>query len=447
MTENITINGSLPNDKNTEALVLGVAIINEVKLDEIISKLTEADFYNIAHQKIFSAIKFLHTSNDHVSLVTLKNRLRANNDLDECGGVSYLAELTDNIITSTNINTYINILKNDSTRRELIKKSVRLAQLSYDKGTDNGQLMSEIDSISNVGNLDVTKKPYYKINDLSQQCTKMVEDIASNKDGAKGLQTGFSDLDSLLCGIVTPDMFVLAARPSCGKTSFSTMLAKKIAENGKNVLFFTLETSKEQLVLKMAIQNARINSHELRSGNLNDSEWVRFADSLAYLSELPIMINDESVITPVGIRNVAKTVQRECGPIGLIIVDYLQMVSGGQRHDNRTQEVSYVSRSIKMLGKDFNCPTLLLSQLSREVERRNDKRPQMSDLRESGAIEQDADIIGFLYRDEIYDPDTEDKGIAELIIRKHRNGPLGFVKLAFLKESMRFESLARCNPF
>lgn len=440
--EDLTTSKTLPNDASAERFVIGSMIIDKNAAEKALPELKQEDFYFSNHQIIFEALLELNNSSEDINLVSVKEHLKKTGSLEKIGGIRFLLSSTESIISTSNIKSHIKILKEKSLRRSLIKKSILLTQTSYDEASENDQLLSIVDDLSKIEISQTKRQKYFTMPELTEDCRISTEKILDSKDDSV-IKTGFVDLDGITCGLSAPDMFILAGRPSMGKSSLAAQIAMNVSEHGGNVIMFTLETSREQVVLKMALQRSRISFSNLRSGNFSDQDMLRFVDSLGYLAELPIYINDDSDINVENMKNIAKLIEIKHGKISLIEIDYLQLIESKKRHDNRNQEVSHISRNIRKLGKYFGCPILLLSQLSRDVERRGDRRPIMSDLRESGAIEQDADIIAFVYRDEVYDPDSESKGIAEVIIRKQRNGPLGTVRLAFFGKYMRFENLAR----
>jgi replicative DNA helicase len=386
---------------------------------------------------------YLYEKNVPIDLVTLKEEIKGRALLDQIGGVTYLTNLLEAIPTSANVKAHARLVREKALARRLISAGAQIASRGYEEGEEIEALLGIAEDLIH-GISDKKIKPgIYSVKDILSDCFQIIEGLYEKKGRVSGLDTGFRDLDSLTSGLQNQDLVIIAARPSMGKTSFCLNIAVHVAvSENKPVLFFSLETAKEQLLLRMLCSQARVNSHHLRTGFLTERDWKKLIKAAGEISEAPIYIDDSASPTVMEIRAKARRLKKE-KELGLVIVDYLQLIQGRARIENRQQEISEISRSLKGLAKELDCPLIALSQLSRAVESRTERRPILSDLRESGAIEQDGDLIAFIFRPEIYHPDTENAGIAEIIIGKQRNGPIGTIKLAFLKEYTRFENLSQ----
>lgn len=376
-----------------------------------------------------------------VDLVTLLEYLKSTNMLERAGGVTYITELSASVPTTANLSAYIKIVSDKSTLRKLIKASTTIIEESYNK-------QDKVESVVDIAEKKIfniaenrTSKDFEPLSDVLERGFLQIEKLFNNKGEITGVGSGFTDLDSMTSGFQSGDMILIAARPSMGKTTFALNIAEHAAlREHKSVVIFSLEMSKEQLAYKLLCSEANVDMLKLRTGALEDSDWENIARATGPLSKAKVYIDDTAGVTVMEMRSKCRRLKLEYG-IDLIVIDYLQLMSGGSGTDNRQQEVSEISRSIKALAKEMECPVIALSQLSRAPEQRADHRPMLSDLRESGSIEQDADLVMFLYRDEYYNKETEDKNIGECIIAKQRNGPVGTVKMAWLGQYSKFGNL------
>jgi len=433
-----------PHSLDSEQSVLGGVLIDNESLHPVLEVLRADDFYRRAHQVIFEAMIALSERNEPTDLVTLTQQLKAANQLHACGGVEYLSHLVDIVPTSANIQFYARIIKEMSLRRRLIHEASEIAREAL---TGRGEIDSFIDSVEQrifqVSEARINPS-FRRVSEVVKDSIKHIESISFNKGALTGVPSGFYDLDAFTYGFQPGDLVIIAGRPSMGKTALALTMALHVGlDLGKAAAIFSLEMSKEQIVMRLLCSDARVSNSRVRSGKLAETDFPRLVDSASKLASAEIFIDDTAAISVLEMRAKARRLHRE-HPLSLIVVDYLQLMRGSsKRIERREQEISEISRSLKALGKELNVPVIALSQLNRGVETRQERRPIMADLRESGAIEQDADIIGFVYRDEVYHPDTPDKGIAELIIGKHRNGPVGTVRLGFQAEHTLFVNLER----
>ncbi|MBC7545713.1 MAG: replicative DNA helicase [Candidatus Sericytochromatia bacterium] len=434
-----------PQNVEAEMSVLGAALIDRDASIKVVEALIPDSFYLQAHQTIFKAILQLHEQGDPVDLITVSNLLRKRELLDSIGGAAYLAELANAVHTTANAEYHAGIVDEKALLRRLIRAGNEIIALAYDPKMAIAGVLDEAEKkIFDVSNRSIGGQLHH-IKPLLSEAFEKLEARFENEDVTQdGTSTGLVDLDDLLTGLQPSDMIVLAARPSMGKTAFCLNIATHVAVHGKKpVAIFSLEMAKEQIAQRILCGEAMINAFKLRSGQLHEHEWSRLTSAIGRLSEAPIYIDDTSSITPMEMKAKCRRLKAESKELGLVIIDYLQLMEGGSgASDNRVQEISKISRSMKSLARELKVPVLALSQLSRAVEQRTNKRPQLSDLRESGAIEQDADIVMFIYRDEYYNPDSDHKNTAEVIIAKHRNGPVGTVKLYFNKDITRFQNLS-----
>ena len=432
---------SLPQSIEAEQSVIGSMIIDKNSIAKVMESLEEEDFYRDGHKAIYKAILEMFRNDMAVDLVTLLEYLKSTNMLERAGGVTYITELSASVPTTANLSAYIKIVSDKSTLRKLIKASTTIIEESYNK-------QDKVESVVDIAEKKIfniaenrTSKDFEPLSDVLERGFLQIEKLFNNKGEITGVGSGFTDLDSMTSGFQSGDMILIAARPSMGKTTFALNIAEHAAlREHKSVVIFSLEMSKEQLAYKLLCSEANVDMLKLRTGALEDSDWENIARATGPLSKAKVYIDDTAGVTVMEMRSKCRRLKLEYG-IDLIVIDYLQLMSGGSGTDNRQQEVSEISRSIKALAKEMECPVIALSQLSRAPEQRADHRPMLSDLRESGSIEQDADLVTFLYRDEYYNKETEDKNIGECIIAKQRNGPVGTVKMAWLGQYSKFGNL------
>ena len=431
---------SLPQSIEAEQSVIGSMIIDKSAIAQVAEKLTEDDFYRDGHKIIYKAIFEMFKNDMAVDLVTLLEYLKSTDQLEKAGGVTYITEVSSSVPTTANLSSYIKIVEEKSILRRLIKASTAIIEDSYNK---QGEVEGVLD-LAEKKIFDIAEKrstsDFESLSDVLERGFLEIERLFNNKGQITGVPSGFTDLDAKTSGFQKGDMVLIAARPSMGKTTFALNIAENAAlREGKSVVIFSLEMPKEQLAYKLLCSEANVDMIKLRTGNLDDKDWENIARATGPLSKAKIYIDDTAGVTVMEMRSKCRRLKMEYG-IDLILIDYLQLMSGSSS-ENRQQEVSEISRSIKALAKEMECPVIALSQLSRAPEQRADHRPMLSDLRESGSIEQDADLVMFLYRDEYYNKETEDKNMAECIVAKHRNGPVGTVKMAFLGALSKFGDL------
>jgi len=434
----------LPYSYESEASVLGAIIIDTNALVKIADKITVEDFYEERHQKIFSAISDLYEARKAIDVLTIANQLKAKNALDEVGGAIYITELTNFVPTAAHVESYATIVVEKAVRRRLISINKEIAALVMDESKELKDLIEIAESeMMKVGQKEV-RQTIVSIETILAESFERLDDLHKDKNKIRGVTTGFRAMDDLLAGLQKSDLFILAGRPSMGKTAFVLNLAHNVATLSKEpVLIFSLEMSKEQLVDRLLSMESGVDAWALRTGNLTDTDFEKISHAMGTLSEVPILFDDTPGITVSDLRTKARR-EAHKQPLGLIIIDYLQLMSGGSRFggsDNRTQEISEISRGLKGIARELNVPLIALSQLSRSVESRNPPHPQLADLRESGSIEQDADVVAFIYREDYYNPETDRKSIMDIFVKKHRNGPTGNIELYFDKEKQRFRSL------
>ena len=433
-----------PHNIEAEQAVLGGVLLENESFNGILEILNENDFYHSAHRKVFLSMLELYNKNQPIDLITLTDTLQARNQLDETGGASYLTSLVENIPTAANISYHAKIIKEKATLRTLINTASEIASMGYEDGGNVDMVLDQAEkSIFEISESTI-RPSFYPIRTLVNQSLNTIETLHQRKELITGVPTGFEGLDRLTSGLQPSDLVIVAGRPSMGKTSFALNIAQHAALEAKMTIgIFSLEMSKEQLSLRMLCSEARVDAQRLRSGFLEKSDWPKLASAAGSLAETPIFIDDTPALSVLEMKAKARRLMSEHG-LKLIIVDYLQLMSGGGGVERREQEISEISRSLKALAKELNLPVVALSQLNRKVEDRHDKRPQLADLRESGAIEQDADVIIFIYRDEVYNKSesTDNKGVAEIIIGKQRNGPTGMIKLVFIDKYATFKNPA-----
>jgi replicative DNA helicase len=414
-----------PQNLDVEASLLGSLLIDSDAFIKIGDMISADDFFDVQHSKIFAAMRSLHDKRSPIDILTLSEQLKSVEQLDAVGGASFLTELTNFVPTAAHLEQYAQIVADKAIRRRLISASQDIASIGFDENKSLQELIEEAET---------------RLFEVSQR------HVRQDKGGIRGIPTGLKDLDKLLAGLQRSDLIVIAARPSMGKTAIMLNMALDIATKAKqgSVLYFSLEMSKEQLVDRLLAAEARVDAWKLRTGEgLNDDDFERLSAAMGELAEAPIFIDDTSGITVSDLRTKARRLHHQ-HPLAVIMVDYLQLMSGGSRYAasaNRVQEISEISRSLKILARELNVPVVAASQLSRSVESRSPQIPQLADLRESGSIEQDADIVGFLYREEYYNPDTDRKNITDILIKKHRNGPVKNIEVYFDRDKQKFRDL------
>ena len=432
-----------PQHIEAEQSILGGILIENEALNRVTEILDPDDFYRDAHRKIFNALINLSERDEPADLITLTNELRKIDQLDSIGGASYLASLIDSVPTAANIQYYARIVKEKAILRKLIQTSTEIITQSYEDRGDVESFLDEAErSIFEISEKRV-RPSFYPIREIVKESFATIEKLFNKKEAVTGVASGFKELDRMTAGFQPSDLIIVAGRPSMGKTAFCLDIAEYAAIGNKTpVAIFSLEMSKEQLVIRMLCSQANVEGTRLRTGYLNESDWPKLTIAAGSLSESPIYIDDTAALSVLELRAKARRLKSDYG-LGMVIVDYLQLMKGRARVESRQQEISEISRSLKALAKELNIPVIAVSQLSRKTEERTGNRPQLSDLRESGAIEQDADLILFIYRDEVYnrDPDNPNRGKAEVIIGKQRNGPIGKIDLAFLDKFTTFKDL------
>lgn len=435
-----------PHSAEAEQAILGGLMLDNQVWDKISTRLCEDDFYRSEHRVLFRAIVDLARREQPFDVVTLLDALKSYNELDEAGGETYLFELANNTPSVANVGAYADIVREKSVQRQLIAIANEIADSSYNPlGRDVSELLDLAETkvfaiAEQTGGNDGPES----IKTILVKAVEKIDALYHSGNAITGLPTGLTDLDEMTSGLQPSDLIIVAGRPSMGKTTLVMNMAEQAAiESKKTVLVFSMEMPSDSLAMRMMSSLGRIDQHRIRTGKLDDDDWPRVTSAVHMLSEAPLFIDDTPALSPAEMRARARRLAKEFGQLGLIVVDYLQLMKvPGFKADNRTAEISEISRSLKALAKELNVPVIALSQLNRSLEQRQDKRPVMSDLRESGAIEQDADLICFIYRDEVYNPESNDKGVAEIIIAKQRNGPIGKVRVAFLGKYTRFEDLA-----
>ncbi len=441
-----------PHSIEAEQSVLGGLLLDNAAFDKIADLVGESDFYRDEHKRIYRQIRKLLERSKPVDVVTVAESLDAAGEGSETGGLAYLGELAANTPSAANIRRYAEIVRERAILRQLVTAGDEIAGSAFNPlGRDPKQLLDEAEAkvfaIAEGGFRNQTG--FVHINPLLTQVVERIQELhdRDNPSDITGVPTGYHDLDGKTSGLQPGDLLIVAGRPSMGKTSFALNMAEHVAiEVGLPVAVFSMEMGGTQLAMRMLSSVGKLDAHRVRTGKLNDDEWSRLSFALGKMHEAPLYIDETPALNPIDLRARARRLHRQCGKLGLIVIDYLQLMSSASQGggENRATEISEISRSLKSLAKELNVPVMALSQLNRSLEQRPNKRPVMSDLRESGAIEQDADVIMFIYRDEVYNPDTPDKGSAEIIIGKQRNGPIGMVRLTFIGEYTRFENFA--NP-
>ena len=444
-----TLEKSLPGNVEAERMILGVILLDNSVINQAIERLKPDDFFLSSHRLIFDKMVRLVEQGRGIDPITLQEELRRSGELDTVGGIAYITSLFDGVPRFSNLDSYLRIVKGKSTLRRLIGASNQIMAMAFDEQEDPELILDEAERKIFAIAEDRVKEGFVHIGEVAGKQLKVLDEIAGRQQLITGISTGFRDLDFMTSGMQRGDLIIIAARPSMGKTAFCLNIAQHAALNPQHhgqkavVGVFSLEMSKEQLVQRMLCSQARVDAHRLRTGMLGRDDWRRLGMAVGELSEAQIFLDDTPGISVLEMRAKTRRLLNEQKALDMIIVDYLQLMSGRGRNESRQQEVSQISRELKMLAKELNVPLIALSQLSRAPETRTgNHKPQLSDLRESGSIEQDADVVMFIYREEFYRPETERQNIAEIIIGKQRNGPIGSVDLVFLKSMTKFEDKA-----
>lgn len=435
-----------PHSVEAEQAVLGGLMLDNEAWERVGSKLSAGDFYRNDHRILYNTIGDLARKDQPFDVVTLLDALKSNLQLEGAGGETYLFELANNTPSVANVSAYADIVREKSVQRQLITIAGEIADSAYNPaGMEVPDLLDLAETkVFAIAEQTGSNGGPESIKSILVKAVERIDALYHNADAITGLATGLADLDERTCGFQSSDLIIVAGRPSMGKTTLVMNIAEHAAiQVKKPVLVFSMEMPADSLAMRMISSLGRIDQHSLRTGKLGDDDWPRITSAVHMLSEAPLFIDDSVALSPAEVRARARRLVKEHGPLGLIVVDYLQLMKvPGFRAENRTAEISEISRSLKSLAKELEVPVVALSQLNRSLEQRHDKRPVMSDLRESGAIEQDADLICFIYRDEVYNEDSSDKGVAEIIIAKQRNGPIGKIRVAFFGKYTRFEDLA-----
>ena len=442
-----------PHSVEAEQSVLGGLLLENEALDKIADLIASGDFYRHDHRVIYEHISRLIEHNKPADIVTVAESLESTAQLSGVGGISYLGALAQNTSSAANSRRYAEIVRERAVMRSLVEVGSSIAESAFSpQGKDAAQLLDEAEArifeIAEGGKRST--QGFIDIKTLLPQVADRIDQLfqRDNASDVTGIPTGFADLDSMTSGLQPGDLVIVAGRPSMGKTAFSLNIAENVAlDTGLPVAVFSMEMGATQLAMRMIGSVGRLDQHRMRTGRLEDEDWVRLTTALGKLNDAPMFIDESAGLNALEVRARARRLHRQCGKLGLIVIDYLQLMAATRQGENRATEISEISRALKALAKELDVPVVALSQLNRGLEQRPNKRPVMSDLRESGAIEQDADVILFIYRDQVYNPDSPDKGTAEIIIGKQRNGPIGTVRLTFLGEHTRFENFAGGNAF
>ncbi len=435
-----------PHSVDAEQSVLGGLMLADDAWFNVAEVVNAQDFYRPSHQIIFEAMADLAAADQPLDAVTVSERLVSKGLLEKCGGLAYLGDLAESTPGASNIMAYAKIVRENATLRQLIGAGQRIADSAFaPEGRRSEELVDMAEQeVFRIAEGRLKEGGPQKLVPLLQSAVDRIEKLYATRNPITGIATGFDDLDKKTAGLQPSDLVIVAGRPSMGKTAFALNLVEHAVMDGDGgaVLFFSLEMPAEQLVMRLLSSLGRIDQSRMRTGDMHEDDWPRFTGAVSQLKDRNLYIDDTPAITPSELRNRARRVARESGNLAMIVVDYLQLMRGSGTPENRTNEISEISRSLKAIAKEMRCPLVALSQLNRGLEQRTDKRPVMADLRESGAIEQDADVILFIYRDEVYHPESPDKGTAEIIIGKQRNGPIGSIRLAFIGNLTKFENLA-----
>jgi replicative DNA helicase len=436
----VALEKALPHSLDAERTVLGAILIENESFHHASEILRQDDFYRQAHQKIFARMESLSSRGQGIDLVTLKEELARAGELEAAGGIAYLTSLVDGVPRATNVPYYSRIVKEKSVLRSLISSANRIIQSCFDEPEDTASVLDQAEKTIFEISEGSIRTGFEPVSDIVRHTFKSIDELSERREMVTGVPTGFEKFEELTSGLQASDLIIVAARPAMGKTSFCLNVAQHAGFTGRSIGILSLEMSKEQLVLRMLCSEARVDMHRLRSGFISEKDWSKLIQAVSKLSSARIFIDDSPSLSVLEMRAKARRLKLEHG-LDLLVVDYIQLMQGRGRFENRNQEIASISRALKGLAKELNIPVVALSQLSRAPEGRGDHRPQLSDLRESGALEQDADVVVFIYREEEYNETPENKGLAELIISKQRNGPTGVVRVAFIKEYTRFENL------
>jgi len=443
MSPELSLEKVPPQNLEAEMAVLGSMLIDEEAIGVAVEALSSDSFYKDSHRKVYQTILNLYNANKAVDLITLTDELKRSGILEEIGGVSFLTNLVNSVPTAANISHYVTIVKEKSILRTLINNSTRIVYSCYESEGNVDELVDQAEKLVFEVSSSKSQGGYLHLKEIVKDSIETIDRLYQKKAHVTGIPTGFIDFDIKTAGLQSSDLIVIAGRPSMGKSALAIGIAEYVGVVEKiPLVIFSLEMSKEQLVQRMLCSHAKVDAHKVRTGYLATSDWPRLTAAAGKLSEAPIFIDDAPSISAMELRAKARRLKAH-QDIQLIILDYLQLMRGSSKAENRQQEISEISRAIKALARELHVPIVAISQLSRAVEARTDHRPQLSDLRESGAIEQDADVVVLILREEYYNPTSENQGIAEVIIAKQRNGPVGSMKLSFIKEYTRFENIAR----
>jgi len=432
----------LPSNLEAERSILGAILLDNAVCNQAIELLRREDFFLDSHRRIFDKMVSLTERLMPIDLITLSDELRRAGEFEQIGGATYIASLIDGVPRTDTIEPYAKLVKQKSMLRKLISASQQIVSLAFEEEDEADVIIDQAEHLIFQIAEDRVRQGFQYIGDVAHRRLEQIEQMAGRPEMITGVPTGFTDFDRMTSGLQRQELVVIAARPSMGKTALALNMAQYAAKNANVVGIFSLEMSAEQLVSRLLCSEARVDAHRLRTGYLNREEWARLADALRRLCETKVYIDDSAAVSVMEMRAKCRRLKAEHG-LDLLIIDYLQLMAGRGRIESRQQEVSQISRDLKGLAKELDIPVVALSQLSRAPEQRSEHKPQLSDLRESGAIEQDSDLVCFIYREEVYNPTDENQGTAELIIGKQRNGPTGMVQLAFLKEFTRFENMWR----
>ncbi|QSX07362.1 replicative DNA helicase [Sedimentibacter sp. zth1] len=430
-----------PHSLEAEQTVLGALMIDGKAVEKTLNLLASEDFYYEANSEIYDAIRTIYQLEVPIDMITVSDELKKRGKIDQVGGLEYLAGLTENIITSKNVTAYINIIKEKSVLRKLISVSNEIIEKGYKESDEVQNLIDLAESRIFSLSQNRSSNDFSMVRDVLITVFNQLEEKAKMKDSLTGVDTGFKELNRMTAGFQRSDLILLAARPAMGKTSLALNIAMNAAKSGSSVALFSLEMSKEQYIQRLISMESLVESNKLRSGTLDDEDWMKLANVMNDIAEVSMYIDDTASITLFDLMSKCRRLKIDKG-LDMVVIDYLQLMSYGGKAESRQQEISSISRGLKQMARELNCPVVALSQLSRAPEQRPDHRPLLSDLRESGAIEQDADIVMMLYRDEYYYKDeSEKKGIAEVILAKHRNGPVGTVDLVFIDRFTKFSDV------
>ncbi|MDQ3864067.1 MAG: replicative DNA helicase [Actinomycetota bacterium] len=441
-----------PHDLDAERAVIGAMLVSETAVAAVAERLAAEDFYSEVHRIIYGAMMRLYARGEPIDQLTLTNELRSVNEFERIGGRPYVFQIVESVPTAANAGRYADIVRGKALLRAIIDVGSRITEDAFREPEDVSEALDSAEQLVYDVSNRTLREHLSPVSELAPGALEMIQHLYEQEGEVTGVETGFEDLDRLTTGFHKSDLIILAARPAMGKTALSlNAIWHAAGERKMPVAIFSLEMSKEQLVQRLISQTTRIPTQALRSGNVKAEDWPKLVRGVAEVSRAPIWIDDTAGVTLLEIRAKVRRLASQLNvagemPLSLVVVDYLQLMVGGEAHsraENRQQEVSEISRGLKVLARDLDVPVLAVAQLSRAVESRHDKRPLLSDLRDSGSIEQDADVVMFLYRDEYYNPESDDKGIAEVIVGKHRNGPTGKVQLAWMEQYTKFASLAR----